>query len=210
MRWMYPLSLLVLLAACAGPDHRIGRVTIEHHIRMPPSPEGFIYCYDHGCQSSMEVRLTPSEWAPVEAAFDPVPETAEQERAAIRKAVAHLEQVTGRRAGTSADKAGTYANMFASRQLDCADETHNTHTYLVAMREAGLIRLHNIGGRVWKGRIVDALPHMAVTVTDKESGAVYVVDSWYRDNGEEPYTVTLAAWRTPYEDWGDTGEPNAW
>lgn len=191
-----------LLAGCAGGrDVPIAQRIRSLHTEMPPTPAGFILCAGHGCRERHMIHLTPAEWDRIRARFDPAPPDPAAERAAIARAVAALEALSGAQSGTSADKAGTYAHMFAAHQLDCADETVNVTTYLRMMAADGLLVWHRPAGRVHRGRFIDSLPHMAPTIIDRRTGTAWVVDAWYHDNGEPPEIVPVDVWRTPRETW---------
>lgn len=196
-----------LLAACAGGrDSPIAKRLHDLEQQIAPTPARFILCAGHGCRDRHVVALTSAQWARIRARFSPAPPDAAAERQAIRLAVADLEVMSGEQTGTSADRAGTYLNMFAANQLDCADETVNVTTYLRLMIDDGLITRHRPGGRVHKGNFLDSLPHMAPTLVDKVTGIAWVIDAWYHDNGHLPETVPATVWHTPWETWRTEGQ----
>lgn len=199
---------VTLLAACAGGrDQGVAKRIYSLHPESGPTPQSFVLCAGHGCRERHDVSLNKGEWSRVRAAFGDKPQNAAEERERIRYAVAQLETIVGNKTGTSADLAGTYTNMFASNQLDCADETVNTTTYIKMLIADGLVTRHRLGGRLHKGNIIDSLPHMTPTIIDQETGTQWAVDSWYLDNGALPEVVTASVWHTDYANWGSTGEP---
>ncbi|CDO60407.1 hypothetical protein BN1012_Phect2194 [Candidatus Phaeomarinobacter ectocarpi] len=200
--------LATLLAACAGGrDQPIAKRIYELHPGGQPSPEHFVICSGHGCYERHDVHLSEGQWEGVRSVFAQAPANAEEERKLIGLAVSKLEKLAGAQTGTDADLGGTYSNFWLANQLDCADETVNTTTYLKLLMADGLIAKHRLGGRLHKGDIIDYLPHMAPTIIDQETGTQWVVDSWYLDHGEPPEITTAALWHTDYETWGSTGKP---
>ncbi len=206
---MMTVLLAAGLAACGatGRDQPILQRVHEMDRELPPSRKAFLHCSGYGCVDRMKVTLGPGDWASIAAIFEPVPETPADERARLGQAVARFERIAGAQTGTDRDLGGTYSNMFATGQLDCADETVNVGTYLRILDDEGLIRHHRIGGRVHRGNFFDRLPHMSPYVVDLQTGESWVIDSWYRDHGDPPEIVTVETWRNePYEAWGATGE----
>ena len=203
------LAVMVpLLAACAGGrDAPIAKRLMTLHPDGKPTPAHFVLCAGHGCRERHDVHLGDGQWASVRAIFARTADSAEEERVQIAQAIARLEALAGAATGTDADLGGTYSNMFLSNQLDCADETVNTTTYLRMLAADGLMTRHRVGGRLHKGNIINSLPHMTATIIEKETGTQWAVDSWFLDNAEPPEMATAAIWHTPYAEWGSTGEP---
>jgi len=210
-RWVQPLvaaGLLVVLVACAGGrDQPIAKRLHTLHPAGGPTPQHFVICSGHGCYDRHDVHLSNRQWQSVRAVFATPAATPEEERRLIGEAVSRLERFAGAATGTDNDLGGTYSNMWMQNQLDCADETVNTTTYLKLLLADGLITRHRLGGRLHKGEFFDSLPHMAPTIIDKETGVQWAVDSWYLDHGDPPEIVTAAVWHTNYETWGSTGKP---
>jgi hypothetical protein len=202
------LAALVGLTACAGGrDSRVAQRIMTLHPEAGPTPAHFVLCAGHGCRDRHDVHLGDGQWASVRAIFAEKAANAEEERQQVRLAIARLETLAGAATGTDADLGGTYSNMFLSDQLDCADETVNTTTYLKMLAADGLMTRHKVGGRLHKGDIITSLPHMTATIIDRETGTQWAVDSWFLDNGEPPEMATASVWHTSYEEWGSTGEP---
>jgi hypothetical protein len=43
--------------------------------------------------------------------------------------------------------------------------------------------------------LIGGWPHTTAVMRERESGEAFAVDSWFLDNGEPPYIVSLAEWR---------------
>ena len=159
-----------------------------------PTPSHFVYCRDHGCQGQVTIGLDGDEWRQLGAVFESPPTGAAAERARIASAVGIFERMSGAKAGTAGDIGQTFPGFGRAGQLDCVDETVNTTTLLVMMERAGLLRWHRLRRPAGRGQLIDRWPHRTAVVTERESGAAYAVDSWFRDNGEPAEVVPLKAW----------------
>lgn len=154
----------------------------------------FIHCYDYGCKSTSEIRYDADQWQQIRQLFTERELSIDEEKQAIRQAIALMERFSGALAGTDIDVGGNYPGYDDfERQMDCIDESTNTFQYLSALDELGLLRWHRAG--IKQRRIVWILTHWTATITEAGSGRVYAVDSWYLDNGELPFLQPIADWR---------------
>ena len=152
----------------------------------------FVQCFDFGCKSTQELRYTTRDWDEIKAIFTPASADSAAEKQAIRKAVATMERISGELSGTFRDKGGNYPGYDITRQMDCVDESTNTFQYLVALEQLNLLKWHRVDQK--QRRIVWFLTHWSATISEIGSEKRFVVDSWYRDNGELPYIQPLADW----------------
>jgi hypothetical protein len=120
--------------------------------------------------------------------------TGDQEKQAIRKAVALMENYSGQITGTSRDEGGNYSpGSDIIKQMDCIDESTNTFQYLSALEELDLLEWHTIEPK--KRRMVWFATHWTAVISENTSSELFAVDSWYRDNGEPPYIQPLKDWQ---------------
>lgn len=195
-------ALLASLAACASPTTQ--SVTslgwIEEKGNPPPTVDRFTVCHDYGCASRTVVRLEPEEWREVRAVFEPPTEDAAEERKRIARAVAKLEVMAGKRAGTLNEKGGTLNSISLPGQQDCVDEAVNATTYMVLMEQDGLIKLHKAQSVAWRGALFGkTLPHVTPVTVEIASGDLWAVDSSFFDNGVEAVTMPLKEWLDGWE-----------
>lgn len=184
-------AVLTALPAYAAPGLK---QAMEQVGNANPRPSSFILCHGRDCRVKTRIKLSKGEWARVRGMFPA--KSAAQERRQISRAIGYLEKVTGRKAGTSTDRAGTFSgNAFAKGQMDCEDETLNTGTYLVMMEQAKLFRFHQVIGRAHRGYFLNRWPHRAVQIGDRKTREVFAVDSWFHDNGQPAEIVPLKAWK---------------
>jgi len=137
--------------------------------------------------------MSPKEWRRITRQFEPVARDSEQERRQLVLALAEYEKIGGAATNTSEDIART--SFFNTHQLDCIDETVNTMSLMMVLENEGYIRRHSLSRPVGRGKFLD-WPHYAATLTDNESKEIFVIDSWFRDNGEPALAVPLTKWKS--------------
>ncbi len=148
-------------------------------------------CFDHGCKSNAQVRLSADEWRRIGSAFGNAG-SAVEERRSIARAIAAFERIVGQHTGTSLDRGGNSAGAGMPGQMDCIDESRNTTTYLRALERRGLLRWHSVAPRARRVSWFVFLHWTAVVV--ERGGESYAVDAWFRDNGQPPYVQRLSDW----------------
>ncbi|HWQ94061.1 MAG TPA: hypothetical protein VN418_00960 [Gammaproteobacteria bacterium] len=157
-------------------------------------PGTFVVCSEYECSRRDDISLTDAQWQEIRALFTPTAASAQEERAALRRAIARMEDFVGALNGTSADLGGNFAGSGMAQQMDCIDESSNTTTYLRLFQESGLLRWHEVQERARRARwIFDA--HWTAVIRDTATGQLYAVDSWFLDNGQPPYIQRLEDWR---------------
>lgn len=177
-----------------------------------PTFRDFSVCYGNTCRFIAELALRDGEWDRVRALFGATVTTPAQEREGIRAAVAILEQMTGERTGTSADRGENLSGLGLSGQMDCVDESTNTTVYLTMLQVDQLLRWHTVEARTSRGLGSLQVPHFTAVIRDKNDNMRYAVDSWFLDNGEPPFIVPLSewerGWRPEAVDTGTAGGEN--
>lgn len=165
-------------------------------------------CHGFGCRYQDTVSVTAEEWRQVKAFFREPAATPEQEREQIRRAVGWLDVIAGRHSPIHLDHA---KNDFPGRfeavrlnkddvrqagtmagQMDCIDESRNMTTYMTAMEQAGLFQHHRVVERAHRESAVDQ--HYAGQIEEIETGARWVVDSWFYAHGSLPYLEEASEW----------------
>jgi hypothetical protein len=203
----------LLAAGCAdydpGPESYI--YNYAHYTK--PEPASFVHCYNYTCRTEVTTFVTPQEFADITAELRTPSATPLEERLRIKRAIARWEQVVGARTGTWRDKREDDPaddSEGSDFQLDCMDEAFNTSSYLMMMNDAGLLHWHKILYPHSRGVIsAFGLPHHSATIQDKQTGRLYVVDSWFYDNGQPPVIMPVEVWEkgySPRHDGAWTGE----
>lgn len=159
-------------------------------------PEHFQHCHGYGCKLITDIDFKQADWAPIENVFKPLPKTPEQEREAIKQAIAIFEYRVGQIAGTDADIGGTFKKL-GNNQLDCVDESTNTTVYLSLLQQKGLLRHHQIESPSVRLPIIDSgrWPHQTAVITELETSKFFAVDSWFYNNGHPPEIIPLRDWK---------------
>lgn len=198
MRWIERMALAALFgtgAAVAGEAY--DRLLRLYDFPVRPERTELPVCFGHGCSTVRRIALSDADWRRVAAHLTPPAPSPAAEREQIRQAVAEMERIAGRLAGTFDDRAGDlsgFGNL--NPQLDCIDESSNTTTYLTLFEQAGLLRWHEILPRAHRGYLFfGGWPHYSALIRERDQGSSWVVDSWFRDNGEPPDVMSLQTWK---------------
>lgn len=171
--------------------------SINHPFIHYPTPNNYSICHGHTCAKTAYIQLSPAQWATVEALFLPLPDNAQQERQQLKLAIALLETMTGKQAGTHNDRAKNDVTEGLNGQLDCIDEATNTTVYLRMISEANLMLFHQQASRTSRGGLF--YPHNTATITEIGSNTRYAIDSWFNHNGEPPAIIPLPLWKSGWE-----------
>ena len=195
MKALFIFVSVILLSGCAtGIDP-------DKYNPDPVSPKEFTQCHGYSCTQKSPTGFTDKEWASIQAVFKiNAAKDAAEERSKIAAAIAKMERIIGSKTGTSEDLRMAVTFKENLNQLDCIDETVNTTHYLQMLQDAGLLKFHEPALPTHRGYFIDGRwPHNTAVIRQKEGNVLYVVDSFYRANGEEPYILLrkdwLAGWR---------------
>ncbi len=190
------LSATILMSGCANELYDSLHYYMKEKRLPPPTVQSFPHCEGYGCPTIKHVELNKQDWKKIDKAFGAKAKTPLEERHKIARTIGEFERVVGPITGTDVDQRGTFIKM-GEGQLDCVDESTNTTIYLMLLREKGLLKFHDIeqpqvrwpiiSGRGWM--------HQTAVITETESRKQYAVDSWFEDNGENPWIVSLEDWR---------------
>ena len=153
-------------------------------------------CYDFSCKTSVVVRFSEQDWNKVVGLFY-LNSDAIEERQRIREAVATLESIVGTYTPTHRDVGKNWppqsnGHEIESGQMDCIDESINTTTYLKLLESEGLLKYHLVRKRAYRQSIWNQ--HWAAQIVETSNGQHYVIDSWFKDNGELPILTTSEIW----------------
>jgi hypothetical protein len=161
-----------------------------------PSLEAFPICYKHTCAAVDTVSLNPKEWEEIKRIFKPNATSPAAERQLIKKAVARLEVIIGKKVNTLNDKGKNMDGMFVNDgyQMDCIDESSNTTTYLALMQKDNLLKWHKVQPTKTRGFFIFGLPHTTAVIKENQSDKKWAVDSWFHDNGVEPEILPVSVW----------------
>jgi len=199
-----PLALGAFLAltACATPPH-IEEAMLEH---TNDPLRRFTYCNGFGCGSQFGMVFTPAEWDEIGRYFIGTRDAAD-ERERIARAMSRFEQIAGPKAGSEDDVGGTGMFDPGGGQLDCYAEASNTSVALQMMQRSGFLKFHVVDRVTMRGVPFGTLGLVHATATIKEisDGHLWVVDTWFFDNGGPTFVVDRDEWRGGWHPEGGAG-----
>lgn len=150
-------------------------------------------CHGSGCEWIVPVKLAPADIVEMKSHFDGVTNS-NDEKKAIRKAVAYMEARVCLEAGTCHDKAGaSWATSKVKGQMECVDETVNTTNYLMLFDRYNLLRYHTLMVPLHRYSFT-IFPHWAARVKQNDNGQEWIIDSYFRKNGEPPIFYKKEKW----------------
>lgn len=190
MRFVLFLPVFILAACSTG-------IPLEKYAPQDQSRDAFTFCHGYSCTHKVPAGFDEAEWKKVAQIFRSKPaKTPEAERSKIAAAIARMESVIGVKTGTDHDLAEARSIKEDKGQMDCIDETMNTSRYLEFLEDNGLLQFHERALPVHRGYFLNGWPHNTATIREIPSGQRYAVDSFYRDNGQEPYILAVEQWLT--------------
>lgn len=195
------MGSLFILSACACADSAAGPESYLARKGLSLPDKTFVqHCHGYGCKTIDRIELSKADWKHLGKVFKPKARDAQAERAKIAEAIGLWERKVGALNGTDEDIHGTFMKLGAN-QLDCVDESTNTTIYMLAMKEEGLIRFHDILAPTARMPIIHAgrWPHQTAVIREGENGALYAVDSWFHDNGAAAEIVPLEVWKSGWK-----------
>lgn len=169
---------------------------INEEVISEPTRDRFSVCYDHGCNTVVRTSLSKGQWESLTSPLADQAKNPQEERAAIAEAIAIMEHIVGNQTGTHADKGGNMKGFGQPGQMDCVDESTNTHTYLTLLEKSGLMKWHRLSKRSTRLGLFAGMPHSTAVLEENGSGIRYAVDSWFHDNGEPPAIIELTEWKS--------------
>lgn len=197
--FLFLTTIVFLTTACSG--------TYQDYLRMkdipPPTIENFYHCYNYGCKTKAIISLPLTTQDTLNQLFTPPSKTAEEERQKISRAIKIFENDIGAITGTKNDKRGTFrlyqdnAKTTKSFQQDCVDESTNTTIYLALLHDMGYLKFYEPAFPTSRQPFFGGAPwwHQTAVMKEISSGGLYVVDSWFRDNGHPAFVVPLQEWK---------------
>ena len=161
-----------------------------------PAPSSFVFCSKYGCRKKTRVSLSDDSWQKIRRIFADRTSDPAEERLRLAEAVGLLESIVGPITNTEFDEPGSFPGLGEGDQLDCVDESLNTTTYLVMLKNDGLITEHRLLGPAHRGYLIDgAWFHFAPVIEENSTGKRFVVDSWFYQNGEKAVVIPLEEWK---------------
>lgn len=152
-------------------------------------------CHGFDCRRKSRVDIGPAAAARFTEIMAGADKSDRAERDAVRRAVAYFEKLSTAAIGIvdAAESGPSQAGEVG--QMDCIDESANTHALLTYLKDRRLIRRHEVDYNRARGILVDGrYPHATAVLRDGE-GRLWAVDSWYEPAGGLPDVMPFEEWR---------------
>lgn len=163
---------------------------------FPPTAKGMTVCYGFVCRRRYELAFSAGDRAALSRIMAAGKSSAAAERAAVQKAVVWLDRKLGPVLGTDKRIARADFRYFDDKHnFDCWDTTRNTTSLLLVMQQWGLFRYHSVGDPKYRGNVlVLQTPHNTAVLTERATGAQWVVDMWTRGYAQSPEVMPVDQW----------------
>lgn len=194
----YPLAVvLLLLAGGVVSGCAVSKPSEEalSHLSNSDTPDRVSYCFGHGCRLKAQAAFVGDQWQEIRALFETV-ETPAQEREALAAALGRMETIAGEQNGTENDRAGTYMDGVNRKQLDCIDEAVNASNFIGVLEREGLLVHHTLRQPVLRSWVSGNILHATAVIAERDSGALWSVDSSFFPNGANATISPLPQWKS--------------
>jgi hypothetical protein len=157
-------------------------------------------CFNYGCVTQWPVQFEAARFAEVLKTLHEA-QNAEEERARLAIVIGQLYRQAAEQTPIGNDRGGNYEDAGVWGRMDCIDHSTTTSRFLRLIEAQGGLRWHRVLEPVRRMRFF-VLQHYSAAIeeienTPEEENAVaqkYVVDSWFRDNGEPAVILPLEEW----------------
>ncbi len=198
------LGGLLILTACAGGNN------IDYlRMRDIPAPtiKRLTHCYNYGCAKRETLGVPSATLKKINSIFALSSKNKKEEQRRIIQSLQIFETDIGEITGTKNDIRGTFrayqndSPEAKSFQQDCIDESTNTTTYLTLLNNLGYLKFYIPAFPANRQPFTSKAPwwHQTATMTDKETGERYAVDTWFENNGKAGYIVPLGEWKSGWK-----------
>ena len=158
-------------------------------------------CYNYGCYARAPVNYSEAQLERLHQALAAAAD-AKAEREAISAVIGRMYAIAGEQTPVWRDKGGNYADGGENGKMDCIDHSTNTSAFLRLLEARGWLRFHDVLQPVMRRRLLIS-EHWAARIRERQTQAVYVVDSWFFDNGHPALVL-------PVKDWLAGKTPRVW
>ena len=158
-------------------------------------------CYNYGCYARAPGDYSDAQLERLHQALAAAAD-AKAEREAISAVIGRMYAIAGEQTPVWRDKGGNYADAGENGKMDCIDHSTNTSAFLRLLEARGWLRFHDVLQPIMRRRFFFAV-HWAARIRERETQSVYVVDSWFFDNGHPALVL-------PVKDWLAGKTPHVW
>ncbi len=165
-------------------------------------------CYNYGCLAEAEAHFDEARMTQLGDLLGAARNSAD-ERARLSLAVGWMLGWAGEQTPIWADRGGNFADQAVFGRMDCIDHSTTTTRLLQLLAARGWLRFHQVAEPVRRVRYLLQL-HFSAQIQEKSAPAEldegpmeparYVVDSWFRDNGQPAVVMSVPEWLVGGED----------
>ena len=180
-RYLLPLALFALLPAA-------------HAEEASEAESGAIeVCFNYGCINELPVTFAPEAFSVLLQELAEAKD-AEAEREKLARVIGSLYKLAAEQTPIGNDKGGNFADDGVWGKMDCIDHSTTTTRFLRRIEALHGLKWHRVLEPVRRMRFV-VLQHFSAAISETDdSSKVYVVDSWFVDNGEAAIILPLEEW----------------
>ena len=149
-------------------------------------------CYNYGCHATALVDFSEERLESLHQLLAASADAA-AEREAIAIAIGRMYGIAGEQTPVWRDRGGNYADGGVNGQMDCIDHSTNTDSFLRLLQARAWLRFHEVLEPLMRTRFIFAV-HWTARIRDRATQWVYVVDSWYFDNGHPAAVFAVEDW----------------
>ncbi len=181
------LSALLLAGCLSESSNYRGEIT-------KPRTSKIYVCSGFDCTYKTAYPISEEDRQKFAEIMEEGSQSPEAEREAIRRADSFYENRAATYIGSRDKAKSDFTQSRVKGQMDCIDESTNTHSLLLFLEENGMLKYHKVESNVSRGIFVDGrYPHSTAVLRDP-SGRKWAVDSWYEPTGGLPDVIPLSDW----------------
>lgn len=184
------LLFMAALAACTSmSSNYTGAITVA-------KPTRIYVCHGFDCSFKTRYNVTAEDLNRFAAIMADGVSSPEAERKAIARADMFYEERAALAIGYRDEPKSSIGQSREKGQMDCIDESTNTHSLLMFLENNGWLKHHDVLSNVSRGLFVDGrYPHSTAVIRERATGVKWAVDSWFGATGQTPDIVLLNEWR---------------
>jgi hypothetical protein len=188
-------SLMTFDPALAAPQMAAGWFREVGYVA--PTPNRIIACHGYGCSRRTEIMIEPGWFEQVSAVMKQGRSSPASERKALGEAIRIYTRFIAREFGGKPDAPRSPPSLSGlNGQMDCLDETANTTSLLLVLKQEGLLVHHDVERPESRGIFIDGrYPHYTAVIVDTGAHMKWAVDPWAEAPGQRPDLLPLGEWQ---------------
>ena len=149
-------------------------------------------CRAYGCVAQDKVGFTDAELSNLGAELRQAG-SPKEERAIVANVIGKMYQIAGRQSLIRFDRAGNYFDDHPSGKTYCIDHSQTTTRFLRLLESHGYLHWHRVLDPVVR-KAFYIFDHFSAAIETNEGEQIFVVDSWFVEQGESALVFPLKEW----------------